>query len=142
MDYQLESSAKERLERLISSSLCSAKDASKHIAELRELAREKDEGLVEQQSRLFKALSDPLRLKILRLLTRRRMCVCEVMAAFGLTQPTASHHLGILERAGLIKSEREGKWVFFKLENKKTFEAIEDLYSRICPKKDYDSHSN
>jgi len=121
-----------RLERLISSSRCPAEDASKYISELRELAdRIVDKQLVKRQSQLFKALCDPLRLKIVNLLTLREMCVCEIMAAFNLTQPTASHHLEILERADLVESRREGKWVFFKLTNMKTMDLIQEFDSNI-----------
>ena len=123
---------KDRLERLISFSLCPAEDASKYIAELRELADKMvDKKLVKRQSQLFKALSNPLRVKILCLLTLREMCVCEIMAAFNLTQPTASHHIEILERAELVESRREGKWVFFKLTNMKALDLIQDFDSQI-----------
>ena len=64
---------------------------------------------------MFKALADETRLKILRLLAKREMCVCEVMAALDLTQPTASHHLRILEHTGLVKDRKDGKWVFYSL---------------------------
>jgi ArsR family transcriptional regulator len=64
---------------------------------------------------MFKALADETRLKILRLLAKREMCVCEVMAALSLTQPTASHHLRILENAELVKDRKDGKWVFYSL---------------------------
>lgn len=43
------------------------------------------------------------------------MCVCEIMAALSLTQPTASHHLMILENAGIVKDRKEGKWVFYSI---------------------------
>ncbi len=123
---------KDRLERLISSSLCPAEDASKYISELREIADKiVDNRLIKRQSHLFKALSDPLRLKILKLLTLREMCVCEIMATFNLTQPTASHHLEILERVELIESRREGKWVFFKLSKMKYMKFIQDFDSEI-----------
>jgi ArsR family transcriptional regulator len=42
------------------------------------------------------------------------MCECEIIVALGLTQPTASHHLSILERAGIITATKRGKWVFYK----------------------------
>ena len=123
---------KERLERLISSSLCPAEDASKYSSELRGLAtRITDKQSIKRQSQLFKALSDPLRLKILKLLSLREMCVCEIMTAFNLTQPTASHHLEILERANLVESRREGKWVFLKLTNMKTQKLIQDFDSQL-----------
>ena len=123
---------KNRLERLIASSLCPAEDASKYIAELRELADKMvDKRLIKRQSQLFKALSDPLRLKILQLLTLREMCVCEIMVAFNLTQPTTSHHLEILEQAELVASRHEGKWVYFKLTNIQIPKFLKNLNSQI-----------
>ncbi|MBC7130036.1 helix-turn-helix transcriptional regulator [Candidatus Bathyarchaeota archaeon] len=78
----------------------------------------------ERKSRIFKALADTTRLRILKLLVLREMCVCELMIALGLTQPTTSHHLKILENAGLVKSRKEGKWVFYKIANPKITELI------------------
>jgi len=89
-----------------------------------------DKKSIKRQSQLFKALSNPLRLKILKLLALREMCVCEIMTAFNLTQPTASHHLEILERTGIVEGRREGKWAFFKLTNKKTMDLIQEFDSK------------
>ncbi len=117
-----------RLERLVESSICPAEDVTKYASELRELIHEiTDEDTVRIQSRLFKALADKTRLKILMLLNMRKMCVCEIMVALDLTQPTASHHLGILEAAGLVKGSREGKWVFYSLKNKRITELIKEF---------------
>jgi len=55
------------------------------------------------------------------------MCVCEVMVALDLTQPTASHHLGILENVGLVKNRKEGKWVFYSVTNPKLIEKMHKL---------------
>jgi len=108
----------ERVQRLVDSGLCTAESASKHLKELRQLVKSKvDEQSVKQQGRIFKALSDPTRLKIVKLLSIRDMCVCEIMAALDMTQPTASHHLNILESAGLLSDRREGKWIFYSLAN-------------------------
>jgi ArsR family transcriptional regulator len=74
-----------------------------------------DKASARRQSRFFKALADETRLRILGLLGVREMCVCEVMVALGLTQPTASHHLGLLENAGLVNARKEGKWVFYSI---------------------------
>jgi len=51
------------------------------------------------------------------LLSSREMCVCEVMVALDLTQPTASHHLRILENVALVKDRKDGKWVFYSLKD-------------------------
>ncbi|MEM3078250.1 MAG: metalloregulator ArsR/SmtB family transcription factor [Nitrososphaerales archaeon] len=107
-----------RVMRLVKSGLCSSKSASKYVMELKELTRSKvDEQSVKLQSKIFKALSDPTRLKIIKLLSVRDMCVCEIMVALDMTQPTASHHLNILENAGLVRPRREGKWIFYSLTN-------------------------
>ncbi|MEM2896293.1 MAG: metalloregulator ArsR/SmtB family transcription factor [Candidatus Bathyarchaeia archaeon] len=103
---------------MVKSGLCSSKSASKYVMELKELTRSKvDEQSVKLQSKIFKALSDPTRLKIIKLLSVRDMCVCEIMVALDMTQPTASHHLNILENAGLVRPRREGKWIFYSLTN-------------------------
>jgi len=117
-----------RLERLVKSGICPAEDVSKYASELRQLVHEMtDEKAVRAQSRLFKALADKTRLKILMLLDLREMCVCEIMVALNLTQPTASHHLGILETAGLVKDKREGKWVFYSLKNKRIMKLVKEF---------------
>lgn len=117
-----------RLMRLISSGICPQEDPEKYAEELKQLAdtvARADEA--EKRSKVFKALADPTRLRILTLLEIREMCVCEVMIALGLTQPTASHHLGILENAGLVKGRKEGKWVFYKIANPKLIENLHKL---------------
>ncbi len=114
-----------RLARLIESGICPAEDASQYTDELRELADEiADSNTADKQSRFFKALADATRLRIVKLLEVREMCVCEVMVALGLTQPTASHHLGLLENAGLVKSRKEGKWVFYSIASPKLIEKM------------------
>jgi ArsR family transcriptional regulator len=65
--------------------------------------------------KVMKALSDPSRVRILKMLQKRVMCVCEITAALGVAQSTASKHLKILEDAGLITSRKEGLWVNYAL---------------------------
>jgi ArsR family transcriptional regulator len=65
--------------------------------------------------RVMKALSDPNRVKMIKMLQRRVMCVCEIKEALGLAQSTASKHLKILEEAGLITYCKEGLWVNYQL---------------------------
>ncbi len=120
MVFEQKPRVSKRLERLVKSGICPAEDVSKYASELRRLAHKiTDENTVKTQSRLFKALADATRLKILMLLGVREMCVCEIMVALDLTQPTASHHLGILEAVGLVKDRHEGKWVFYSLKDKR-----------------------
>lgn len=65
--------------------------------------------------KVMKALSDPNRVKMIKLLQRRVMCVCEIQESLGLAQSTASKHLKILEEAGLIDYSKEGLWVNYRL---------------------------
>ena len=69
-------------------------------------------------AQVFKALGDPVRLRLLSLIGAHRggeACVCDLTTAFDLTQPTISHHLKILREAGIITSERRGTWVYYRL---------------------------
>ncbi len=64
----------------------------------------------------FKALGEPVRLRLLSLIASRKggeVCVCELTGAFTLAGPTISHHLRVLREAGLIDCERRGTWVYY-----------------------------
>jgi len=65
--------------------------------------------------KVMKALSDPNRVKIIKMLERRIMCVCEIKEALQLAQSSVSKHLKILEEAGLIAYSKEGLWVNYRL---------------------------
>lgn len=65
--------------------------------------------------KVMKALSDPSRVKIMKMLQKRVMCVCEIKESLGVAQSTASKHLKILEDAGLITFHKEGLWVNYTL---------------------------
>lgn len=121
-----------RLHRLVSSGICACgEDAEKYSKDLRQLAEEiSDKASARKQGRFFKALADETRLRILGLLGVREMCVCEVMVALGLTQPTASHHLGLLENAGLVKARKEGKWVFYSIASAGLLKSLQSLKAR------------
>lgn len=67
--------------------------------------------------KVMKALSDPNRVKMIKLLQQKVLCVCEIKEALGLAQSTASKHLKILEDAGLITYSKEGLWVNYRLAN-------------------------
>jgi len=66
-------------------------------------------------SRLFKALGDETRLRIVALLSHGELCVCHLEAALSLAQPTASRHLGVLRAAGIVDTRRSGTWVHYRL---------------------------
>lgn len=65
--------------------------------------------------KVMKALSDPSRVKIVKMLQHKMMCVCEMREALGIAQPSVSKHLKILEDAGLIDHRKDGLWVNYYL---------------------------
>ena len=69
-------------------------------------------------ARVFRALGDPVRLRLLSLIGAHQggeACVCDLNAAFSLSQPTISHHLKVLREAGIIDSQRRGTWVYYRI---------------------------
>lgn len=73
---------------------------------------------------LFKALSDETRLRILKLLERGELCVCDMVAAFDMSQPKVSFHLATLKAAGLVKDRKEGRWMHYKLDDSDLFRRM------------------
>ena len=65
--------------------------------------------------RVFKALSDRTRLRIVRLLLEQDLCVCEMMFVLGLAQSRLSHQLRILRDAGLVEDTRDGQWIIYRM---------------------------
>ena len=70
---------------------------------------------MKQLARIFKALSDETRLRIIALLSNGELCVCDLMAALDLPQSTVSRHLAYLRHAGLVEDRRNGVWMFYRL---------------------------
>jgi ArsR family transcriptional regulator len=64
---------------------------------------------------LFKALADETRLRILNLVCRRELCVCQLVEVLGMGQSKVSRHLAHLRRAGLVNDRRDGLWVYYSL---------------------------
>lgn len=65
--------------------------------------------------KVFKAAGDKNRLRILKMLERKDMCVCELAAVLGIAQPSVSRHMSLLKEAGLVRDEREGQWIIYRL---------------------------
>ena len=65
---------------------------------------------------VFKALGDPTRVKIVRMLAQNgEMCVCRIMEQLAMTQPAVSHHLAALKHSGLVHARKQGQWVHYSL---------------------------
>ena len=69
----------------------------------------------ERMAQIAKALADPVRLQLVDVLRKHagKVCVCELVPLFDLSQPTVSHHLKVLREAGLVASERRGLWAYY-----------------------------
>ena len=70
---------------------------------------------IERQAKAFKALGDPTRLGIVKMLACCERCVCEIMPRTGKSQPTTSAHLKVLHEAGILKSRKEGQSVYYSI---------------------------
>jgi ArsR family transcriptional regulator, arsenate/arsenite/antimonite-responsive transcriptional repressor len=74
---------------------------------------ERDEAI--RMAEVAKALGDPVRLQLVDVLRKHagKVCVCELVPLFDLSQPTVSHHLKVLRQAGIVGSERQGLWAYY-----------------------------
>ncbi len=66
-------------------------------------------------TRVFRALGDDTRIRIVALLAHGELCVCHLETALGISQPNCSRQLGILKAAGIVDSRRDGTWVYYRL---------------------------
>ncbi len=89
---------------------------------------------MQELSTIFKALSDETRLRIVKILEKGELCVCDIVAALDIVQPKASFHLGVLKEAGLIKDRKQGKWIHYSLNESDLFKRM--LMVSVCEKAD------
>jgi len=80
--------------------------------------------------RLFRALGDENRLRLIELLRDGEQCVCDLSEVLGASQPLLSFHLKTLKDAGLVRDRREGRWVYYTL-NEDTLETVERFLSDV-----------
>lgn len=74
--------------------------------------------MLSDYSAVMKAAADGTRARILKLLQRGELCVCQLLAVLGLSSSTVSTHLSILKMAGLVQDRRDGRWVYYSLETR------------------------
>lgn len=75
------------------------------------------EEMIVDLSELFKVLGDPTRIKIIYALFESEMCVCDIATLLGMTQSAISHQLRVLKKSRLVKNRKEGKTVFYSLDD-------------------------
>jgi len=121
---------------LARSACCGAENTLARLYGDRSIARERCLQICTQAKRIegeeltaeikvFKAVADVTRLKILKLLSGGELCICEIMLALKRPQSSISHNLSILEDAGLVKERKEGKWCRYSISD----EAVVDMVS-------------
>lgn len=76
------------------------------------------EEIYTETSKILKALSDPKRLRIVDMLSCGELCACQILEAFHVTQPTLSHDMKLLVESGIVKDRREGKNIYYSLDEK------------------------
>ncbi len=84
----------------------------------------------EELVKIFKALGDETRLKIIKLLFEGEKCVCEIVEKISKSQPTISIHLAKLEEAGIVSSRKEGKKIIYRLADPRVKRVLEILANR------------
>lgn len=85
-----------------------------------------DEDAAQQLARVFKALGDPTRVRLISLIAAgegAEACICDLTEPVSLSQPTVSHHMKLLVEAGLVTREQRGKWAYYRLIGD-TFDAL------------------
>lgn len=106
----------DRLRILVKKGVCSLDELDSYVKKLKKVLKGSfSEEECKKISEFYKALSDPTRVRILKMLNMRRMCVCELTAILNLSQPTITHHLKIMERAKLIRPRKKGKLTYYEV---------------------------
>jgi len=85
------------------------------------------EDLTRFRAKIFKALSDPFRLRVIEFLRDGEKCVCEIVSYLGIIQPVVSRHLKILKDCGLVKDRKDGNRRLYSVTDPRIFEVIDRL---------------
>ena len=87
-----------------------------------------------EYAQFFKALSDPNRLMIVDMLSGGELCACVILEKFRITQPTLSHHMKTLCDCGLVDGRKEGKWVYYSL-NEQAVQKYQAIFTALVDTK-------
>ena len=88
----------------------------------------------EKCCQMFFAMGDATRLKILELLKKEELCVSDICKRFDITQPSVSHHLDVLKRAGLVKSDKRGREVYYSFDREAIIECCGQQFKAFAIK--------
>lgn len=90
-----------------------------------------DDETVENLSQIFKAIGDPTRLKIIYVLSKSPLCVCDIAMLLDMSQSSISHHLRTLRNLNLVKFKKDGKLVIYSLDDNHVFRLFEEGLEHI-----------
>ncbi len=85
------------------------------------------ETIYEKNAKVFKALCDEKRLRILELLRSGEKCACRLIEEMGMPQSTLSYHMKILCESGIVQGRQDGKWTHYRISEKGSYAAMELL---------------
>jgi len=91
-----------------------------------------DEKLIRLKAKVFKALADPVRLKIIEFLRDGERCVCEIIPHVDIAQPLVSRHLKILRDSGLVRVRKEGNRRYYSVTDPKIFKIIDAITPNLA----------
>ena len=80
---------------------------------------------------IFKAISEPNRVRILLMLLQKSLCVCEIKTILNISMPTVSSHLTMLRKAGFIEDSKDGKWINYNIRKNSDNQVINDIIGSI-----------
>ncbi|MFZ5944089.1 MAG: ArsR/SmtB family transcription factor [Bacillota bacterium] len=101
----------------------------KIVQKVKEASLKEDD--VQKLSSIFKAFGDPTRLKILHCLKQSEMCVCDISAILGMSQSAISHQLRVLRNLRIVKHRKEGKNVYYSLDDEHIFKILDEGLEHI-----------
>jgi DNA-binding transcriptional ArsR family regulator len=84
------------------------------------------------KAKIFRALSDPIRLKILEFLRDGEKCVCEIIPHVAIIQPVVSRHLKILKDSGIVKDKKDGTRRLYSITDQRIFQIIDDITPQLA----------
>ena len=125
MKAKLEMSAP--VKKLLELGVCSTSDIKDAISSGEKFSTPEFQKKLREVERLLGIVGEANRIKILLLLSKRKMCVCELESALRLPQPTISHHLTLLEQSGLLARSKRGRFVFYSLNESPLIHLLQDM---------------
>jgi DNA-binding transcriptional ArsR family regulator len=117
------------VQKLIQLGICQSSDIRQAKVDAERLESPENVAKIRRAEKLLGAIGESSRIKILLLLSKREMCVCELESALELPQPTVSHHLGLLEQADLVQRSKKERWVFYKVRDSPVLDLVKGLIS-------------